>query len=88
MQSIFVWIDVDNQQFLLAHQPQLVSAFRDIVLTAAKWKQIQFTILPVPYTASQLPTFNAFMMEFNKVSIGLPNVVRLAVLWHYCIRLF
>ncbi|KAH7680357.1 hypothetical protein AAVH_41268, partial [Aphelenchoides avenae] len=75
VQQIFVWLDPDHEQFVLAHHPQLVETLRDIILAAAKWGQIQFTVLPVPYASSLLPTFNAFMAEFNTVSIDLPNVL-------------
>ncbi|KAH7693256.1 hypothetical protein AAVH_39711, partial [Aphelenchoides avenae] len=75
VKQIFVWLDPDHEQFVLAHQPQLVATLRDIIVVAAKWGQIQFAVLPVPYATSLLPTFNAFMAEFNKIFIDLPNVL-------------
>ncbi|KAH7707452.1 hypothetical protein AAVH_25304 [Aphelenchoides avenae] len=75
VQQIFVWLDPDHEQFVLAHHPQLVETLRSIIMAAAKWAQIEFVILPVTYAASLLPTFNAFMAEFNKVSLDLPNVL-------------
>lgn len=61
MLRIFVWLDIDNEAFLLAQQSQLVPDLRDIIASAAKWSHVQFTILPVPYAHSLLPAFNAFM---------------------------
>ncbi|KAH7724745.1 hypothetical protein AAVH_07613 [Aphelenchoides avenae] len=72
---IFVWLDIDNEQFLLAQQSQLVPALRDIIATAAKWSHVQFVVLPVPYAHSLLPVFEAFMEEFNKTSVNSRNVL-------------
>ncbi|KAH7706337.1 hypothetical protein AAVH_26441 [Aphelenchoides avenae] len=74
VQSVFVWLDIDDEHFKLAHQPQLVPALRDIVVAAAKWGHVQFVVLPVPYAASLLPIFDSFMHEFNQIICNLPNV--------------
>ncbi|KAH7709562.1 hypothetical protein AAVH_23166, partial [Aphelenchoides avenae] len=75
VQRIYVWMDIDNEQFKLAHQSQLVPALRDIVMAAAKWGHVKFVVLPVPYAAGLLPIFESFMQQFNEISVGLPNVV-------------
>ncbi|KAH7706032.1 hypothetical protein AAVH_26749 [Aphelenchoides avenae] len=67
VQRIYVWIDIDNEQFKLAHQSQLVPALRDIVMAAAKWQHVKYIVLPVPYAASLLPTFASFMQQFNEI---------------------
>ncbi|KAH7706481.1 hypothetical protein AAVH_26289, partial [Aphelenchoides avenae] len=66
---------IDNEQFQLAHQPQLVPALRDIIVTAAQWGHVHFVVLPVPYAASLLTVFDAFMQEFNEITLSLPNVL-------------
>ncbi|KAH7676090.1 hypothetical protein AAVH_42001, partial [Aphelenchoides avenae] len=59
VQHIYVWLDIDNEQFKLAHQSQLVPALRDIVVQAAKWGHVKFVVLPVPYAAALLPVFES-----------------------------
>ncbi|KAH7691248.1 hypothetical protein AAVH_40239, partial [Aphelenchoides avenae] len=66
VQRVFVWLDIDNEHFQLAHQPQLVPALRDIVVAAAKWGHVQFPSL--------LPVFDSFMHVFNQIICNLPNV--------------
>ncbi|KAH7709913.1 hypothetical protein AAVH_22811 [Aphelenchoides avenae] len=75
VERIFVWLDIDNEQFKLAHQSQLVPALRDVIVAAAKWGHVQFVVLPVPYAHSLLPIFESFMQEFNKISVDLHNVL-------------
>ena len=76
---MFVWLDIDNEQFQLAHQSQLVPALRDVIIAAAKWGHVQFVVLPVPYAHSLLPIFELFMQEFNKISVNFNNVVRFSI---------
>ncbi|KAH7696077.1 hypothetical protein AAVH_36855, partial [Aphelenchoides avenae] len=71
---VFVWLDIDNEHFQLAHQSQLVPALRHIVVAAAKWGHVKFIVLPKPYAASLLPVFDSFMHEFNQISVTLPKV--------------
>ncbi|KAH7697201.1 hypothetical protein AAVH_35718, partial [Aphelenchoides avenae] len=74
VQRIYVWMDINNEQFEFAHQSQLVPALRDIVVAAAKWGHVKFVDLPVPYAAGLLPIFESFMQQFNEIVVGLPNV--------------
>ncbi|KAH7714344.1 hypothetical protein AAVH_18300 [Aphelenchoides avenae] len=74
VERVFIWLDINHEQFLSAHQPQLVSALRDVVAAAAKWAHVKFIVLPVPYAASLLTIFIAFMQEFNKIH-DLPHNV-------------
>ena len=76
---MFVWLDIDNEQFQLAHQSQLVPALRDVIIAAAKWGHVQFIVLPVPYAHSLLPMFESFMQEFNKISVDFHNLVRISI---------
>ncbi|KAH7712288.1 hypothetical protein AAVH_20375 [Aphelenchoides avenae] len=75
VERVFIWLDINNELFLSAHQPQLVSTLRDVVAAAAKWAHVKLVVLPVPYAASLLTTFESFMQEFNKTHDLPPNVV-------------
>jgi hypothetical protein len=77
VERIFIWLDINNEQFLSAHQPQLVTTLRNVVAAAAKWAHVKFVVLPVPYAATLLTTFSAFMQEFNNPHELPPNVVSL-----------
>ncbi|KAH7719678.1 hypothetical protein AAVH_12860 [Aphelenchoides avenae] len=72
---LFSYVASANEQFRLAHQPQLVPALRDIIVTASQWGHVHFVVLPMPYAASLLTVFDSFMQEFNEITIGLPNVL-------------
>ncbi|KAH7705890.1 hypothetical protein AAVH_26888 [Aphelenchoides avenae] len=78
VERIFVWFDIANDQFQLAHQSQLVPALRDVIVAAAKWGHVQFVVLPVLYAHSLLPIFESFMQEFNKISVDLQNMLWLS----------
>ena len=75
VERIFTWLDTNNEQFLSAHQPQLVSTLRDVVTASTRWAHVHFIVLPVPYTASLLATFAQFMQEFNNLHELPSNVV-------------
>lgn len=71
-------MDIDSEHFQQAQQPQLVAALSAAISKAASWMHVTFVVLPVPYTASFLHVFQAFMSAFNEVAIAHPNVVRVA----------
>ncbi|KAH7666455.1 hypothetical protein AAVH_43184 [Aphelenchoides avenae] len=75
VERVFIWLDINHEQFISAHQPQLVSALRDVVAAAAKWAYVKFVVLPVPYAASLLTIFVPFMQEFNKIHDLPKNVL-------------
>ncbi|KAH7708774.1 hypothetical protein AAVH_23968 [Aphelenchoides avenae] len=48
VKRIFVWLNIDNDQFQFAHQSQLVPALRYVIAAAAKWVTSSSSFYPCP----------------------------------------